>query len=116
MTLRFGLMMISLAAGAGCDGQSKVDRVSLDALLTNGSVTEILEESPRVTNQLNQSELRRVLVSLTATNRSSASGSKAQWLSRLRFMSGTNEIGRLDHYDDDSWEFGAYVFRLHVQL
>jgi len=112
MRLRFALILISLAATAGCDGQSKADRASLDALLTNGSVTEIREERWTVTNQLNQSEVRPLLASLTATNRSSASGSKAQWLSRFRFLSGTNEIGRLDHYEDDSWEFGAYVFRL----
>jgi hypothetical protein len=110
MRLRLAVIIICLAA-AGCDGQSKADRASLDLLVTNGLVTEIREESLTATNRLKPSEVRSLLASLAATNRSSASGSKAQFVSRFSFFSGTNEIGRLDHFDDDTWEFGSYVFR-----
>jgi hypothetical protein len=99
-------------AVAGCDGQSKADRASLDLLVTNKSVTEIREESLTVTNLLKQSEVSSFLASLEATNRITASGSKAQFLSGFSFFSGTNQIGRLNHYDDETWEFGSYVFRL----
>jgi hypothetical protein len=99
-----------LAFFCGCEDRS--DRDAMDSLLATGNITQVEASNLRWTNSLNGADVKKLLARLDRTNRASAWGSKDQLSSTYILLNGTNAVGRVDEYDDGTWEFGHYVFHV----
>lgn len=100
-----------LAFSCGCENRR--DRDAMDSLLATGNITQV-EASNLLTwtNSLNGPDIKKLLARLDRTNRASAWGSKDQLSARYILLNGTNAVGRVDEFDDGTWEFGHYVFHV----
>ena len=111
MRIYFALSLLGLVT-IGCDNQSSTDQKALDVLLTKSTISQIEERQMKQTNWISGPDVQKFLASLGATNRARASGSKSQFQARFIMLSGKAEICSIELYEDGSWEFGSYVFRL----
>jgi len=100
----------------GCNKAAKHDREVLDTQLATVRIdrVEFVSWDRATTNIATGAEAQKILASLAATNRTSATESK-DMQRRVYFMNGTQKV--LDFVLDDSglWHFGEYRFALRSQ-